>query len=450
MGLAEDDLMLLRILLERAYMFTTAGSRSEDVWKYGLPKNIEDIPGNTKRHVQEVVGGDFDASIPIDPGERRAKMIGRSGLGSVAQTGERPKEMADASDKEPEVVMEREVAGTPDSIRAIMESIQNRGRGIWKARGGEQLEIQERRKIITHHDTEGSLMGGLGGRIVGTRKEDKTPSSRASWAITSPKAPAAEELEFKRKEIGQEEDLTEARVERILDRLKRVAGIEVYQILPHRVRIEFLDGYEPYSERESTLKLAIGPAFLEFVEYVLAQIPPATNGTTQERAWIHPDIEEEIKDTPCLEPKDIAAARRMTNLYAILHCYENSVRRLIEATLEKERQPDWWESVASKSMKEMVSQRKEKKERWLSPHGDKSPLYYVEWGDLVKIIRKRAGAFLPRIGELRFIESRFEDLESLRNIVAHNGTLPSEDDFNRVMLSFRDWKRQIGQDDENE
>lgn len=453
MGLQRDDLALLRILLERAYMFRLGGSRSDDAWKYDIPKNIEDIPDEVKRHVQEVVGEGFDPSIPIDPDERRRKLAGRSGPWGDTDRGEQLAEKATGSDDQPAIILEKEVAGTPDSIRAIMEMIQNRGGGVWKSRGGEQLEIRERRKIVTQHDTDGSLAGGLGGRIVGTRREDKTPSSRASWAITSPKAPSVEELESKRKELTQQDDdLTEERVERILDRLKRVAGIEVYQVLPHRARVEFLDGYEPYSDRDHALRLMIGSAFVEFAEEVVADLPTTPSGPTQQGTWIHSDIEEELKDTPYLLQEDIVAARRMTDLYAILHCYENSVRRFIEKTLAGSLGPDWWESVASKAMKQTVRQRKEKeeKERWLSPRGDKSPLYYLEWGDLVKIIRKREQAFLPHIGEIRFIESRFEDLESLRNIVAHHGTLPSEDDFNRAVLSFRDWKRQIGRGDENE
>ena len=97
-------------------------------------------------------------------------------------------------------------------------------------------------------------------------------------------------------------------------------------------------------------------------------------------------------------------------------------------------------------MKNLVKGRKEKekKERWLSPRGETSPLYYLEWGDLVKLIRKEQNLFLPRVSSLRFVENRFEELESLRNIVAHNGVLPSDDDFQRVVLSFRDWCKQLG------
>lgn len=158
-----------------------------------------------------------------------------------------------------------------------------------------------------------------------------------------------------------------------------------------------------------------------------------------------PDLAQ-VTQTPFLSPNDISDAHKMSELYVVLHCYENSVRRLIEKVFVDEYGEDWWNQVASNSMKRFVEGRKEteKKKRWLSPRGTTSPLYYLEWGDLVKLIRKKQNLFLSQIGSLRFVENRFEDLESLRNIVAHNGILPSGDDFQRVIISFRDWCRQVG------
>jgi hypothetical protein len=46
--------------------------------------------------------------------------------------------------------------------------------------------------------------------------------------------------------------------------------------------------------------------------------------------------------------------------------------------------------------------------------------------------------FLSYIGDIHFIDNRFAQLEDLRNIVAHHGILPSEDDFQRVFISYRD------------
>lgn len=153
----------------------------------------------------------------------------------------------------------------------------------------------------------------------------------------------------------------------------------------------------------------------------------------------------QVADTPFPVDNDIADAHKMGELYVVLHCYENSVRRFVTNTLSKELGDDWWGKIATEQMKEAVRgrQEKERKERWLSPRGATSPLYYLEWGDLVKIIRREEQRFIPYIGSLRFVENRFGELEGLRNIIAHSGVLPSDDDFQRVVISFRDWRRQI-------
>ncbi|MFN6529340.1 Swt1 family HEPN domain-containing protein [Nostoc sp. ChiSLP03a] len=155
----------------------------------------------------------------------------------------------------------------------------------------------------------------------------------------------------------------------------------------------------------------------------------------------------EIFNTPYLNHEDVFSADRMSSLYVILHCYENSVRCFIEKIFLKELGDNWWEQVANSQMLEKVERVKNKeiKNKWVSPRGGSSPLYCIDWGDLARLIKNNKEFFLPYIGDINFIENRFTQLEDLRNIVAHHGILPSEDDFQRVFISFRDWCRQIGQ-----
>jgi hypothetical protein len=152
-----------------------------------------------------------------------------------------------------------------------------------------------------------------------------------------------------------------------------------------------------------------------------------------------------VVDAPCLEDIDIINSRKMSELYIILHCYENSVRHFIEKVLLSEYGDSWWEQVASSKQKNKLNERQkvEDEKKWISPRSGASPLYYLDWGDLIGLIRKEQNLFIPYIGSLTFVENRFGELETLRNIVAHNGVLPSEDDFQRVVISFRDWCRQI-------
>lgn len=149
---------------------------------------------------------------------------------------------------------------------------------------------------------------------------------------------------------------------------------------------------------------------------------------------------------PYIGQADVDAAHKMAELYIIIHCYENSARRLIENTLSTALGSNWWDQATNASMSKKYADRKlkEEKNKWLSPRGAGSPLYYLDWSDLVNIIRKFPAEFSTVIHDIKFVELRLEELEKTRNIVAHNGVLPSEDDFQRVILSFKDWCKQLG------
>jgi len=151
-----------------------------------------------------------------------------------------------------------------------------------------------------------------------------------------------------------------------------------------------------------------------------------------------------IDQTPLLNLDEIESARRMAELYVIIHCYENSARKLIQSTLESKLGENWWDIAANQTLKNNANQlkQKEQKHKWITPRGS-SMLFYVDWGDLVSLIRKYETDFVPVIGDLKFIELRMEELERYRNIIAHNGTLESKDDYDQIILSFRQWCKQV-------
>ena len=446
MRLDSDQVKQLGWLLSQAHQFRSGGSYSEVEWAFEFPDDVEDIPEDTISLVRQVVADDFDQEVPLDSKDRQAALTGRARVDSNRRTIEdREGEYASRTPAGARVA-DTSIEGSPDTFRAIMESIGNRLGRVWIAPNGERLEFSEKRRIVTYRDTDGSLFGGMGGRITGTRREDATPSTRASWVVTSSRGPTEQDIEKKRLEIQEELGASEDKVQRFLDRLKRVAGIEVYETQPNQLHIQFLDGYEPYSKASADMIVPIGAAFAGFANFILEDLPQEPSDTRKRpTSWIHDNIAKELSATPFLDDEDVEAAHTMADLYAILHCYENSVRRLVDTVLQKGLGTEWWHDVASGSMQRAVRERiaREEKEKWLSPRGGRSPLYYLDWGDLEKIMRKKEELFVQHIGSLRFIESRFGDLESLRNIVAHNGTLPSVDDFNRALISFRDWRKQM-------
>ena len=175
---------------------------------------------------------------------------------------------------------------------------------------------------------------------------------------------------------------------------------------------------------------------------------PAVSAFEKEYGYLwetEPQIEDAagILRTPYLSDEEISKAQKMAQLYIVLHCYENSARKLVELVLHRKLGDNWWEIAANSAQKSKVKSRKEteKKHCWLTPRGD-NPLFYIDWADLLSLIRKYEADFLPYIKDIKFVELRFEELERVRNITAHNGFLPNSEDFQRVILSFKDWCRQ--------
>ena len=84
---------------------------------------------------------------------------------------------------------------------------------------------------------------------------------------------------------------------------------------------------------------------------------------------------------------------------------------------------------------------REAKNKWLTSRGA-DELNYIDWGDLVTLIRKFPKEFETFIGNTKFAELKLEELENLRNTIAHNGVLP-DDEIARVELYLKDWCKQI-------
>jgi len=151
----------------------------------------------------------------------------------------------------------------------------------------------------------------------------------------------------------------------------------------------------------------------------------------------------DVSKTPSLTRTDIENAFKMGQVYVALHCLENSVRSLLRKVLEDKLGEYWWDKAASDPMKRKLSERKsrEEKNKWLTSRGA-DELNYMDWGDLVTLIRKFPKEFESFIGSTKFAELRLEELENLRNTIAHNGVLP-DDEIARIELYFKDWCKQV-------
>jgi hypothetical protein len=136
-------------------------------------------------------------------------------------------------------------------------------------------------------------------------------------------------------------------------------------------------------------------------------------------------------------------ALEMGRLYVVLHCFENEIRALIRQTLEEKEGPDWKDKLTPRAKRNAESRRETAlKDSWLE--GDKDDvLGFVDFGDLSNIIVDKWEHFEVLIPSQHWLRQRMDELEKVRNFIAHNRMLlPSE--FQRVYMYIADWNRVIG------
>lgn len=135
---------------------------------------------------------------------------------------------------------------------------------------------------------------------------------------------------------------------------------------------------------------------------------------------------------------------KMARLYALMNCFENSVRDLIKERLKEKFGIDWWEKGIPKKIKEFAQERLDtaKKNDWLE--GDNTELIeFCEFGHLSDIISENWQSFRDLIPTQHWLKQRMDELEKSRNYIAHNRLLlPSE--FRRIEQYINDWNKQVG------
>jgi hypothetical protein len=137
-------------------------------------------------------------------------------------------------------------------------------------------------------------------------------------------------------------------------------------------------------------------------------------------------------------------ALRMARLYAVLYCFENSVRELITAKLLENHGANWWDACVPPKVRQFAEGRKSgaEKNSWLEG-APASLLQYVEFGHLADIIVANWDSFSDLIPSQHWLKQRFDELEKVRNFVAHNRLL-LENEFERIEMYISDWSKQVG------
>lgn len=138
------------------------------------------------------------------------------------------------------------------------------------------------------------------------------------------------------------------------------------------------------------------------------------------------------------------AALRMTRVYAMIYCFENSVREVVRGRLEEKYRVDWWVKGVPKKIRELAESRRDAAQQnsWLE--GDNiDDLSFIEFGHLSDIITLNWEDFSDLVPSQHWLKQRFDEMEQARNYIAHNRMLlPSE--FDRLEMYVSDWNKQVG------
>jgi hypothetical protein len=135
-------------------------------------------------------------------------------------------------------------------------------------------------------------------------------------------------------------------------------------------------------------------------------------------------------------------ALEMARLYAVLYCFENEVRDYVRQTLHEKEGAEWLSKLPQK-IREHAEGRMASalKDSWLE--GEKTDLLgFIEFGHLAQIILNK-WEYFPIIPSQHWLKQRMDEMEKVRNFIAHNRMLlPSE--FQRLYMYIADWNRVVG------
>jgi hypothetical protein len=135
--------------------------------------------------------------------------------------------------------------------------------------------------------------------------------------------------------------------------------------------------------------------------------------------------------------------------YKFMFIIENSLRELIIDIMQKKFGPKWYKSriPGDINAKYINAINCEKKIKWqnLVPH---HPIYYIDFPDLKKIIIQKNNwdeIFKRMFGNKEWLIGLFNELEFIRNIIAHNRNL-SKNLSKYLSDSFKKLSKIIGED----
>ena len=134
---------------------------------------------------------------------------------------------------------------------------------------------------------------------------------------------------------------------------------------------------------------------------------------------------------------------RMQKSYRVMFVFENLVRELIVEQMSEKHGANWFNKVSTPPMKKKHQDRlKEEEKNGWHQGVETYAIYYLDFGDLGRMIRNHWQVFKEFFPDQAWVENRMREAERCRNVVAHSKQLGSEDQ-SRLEMHLKDWINQV-------
>lgn len=150
--------------------------------------------------------------------------------------------------------------------------------------------------------------------------------------------------------------------------------------------------------------------------------------------------EKEIVDTEIFEMDIRKQAKQMVDLYYLLFCLENAIRKLITDRLKEKYSSAWWETKVPETVKRNVLRKKNNEKDTPFSERSEEPIYYTDFRDLIEIIEQNWTDFSDTFRSIESVKATLTTLNVLRRPIAHNSALDA-DEILRFKLHIKDWIR---------
>lgn len=149
---------------------------------------------------------------------------------------------------------------------------------------------------------------------------------------------------------------------------------------------------------------------------------------------------KEIVDVELFEENIRNQAKKMSSFYYLYFCIENSVRNLITGRLQEKYKATWWDEKVPSDVKKNVEDLRKDEQDTPSEIRSDEPIYYTNFGDLIKIIESNWDDFSDTLRSKKSAIDSLRLLNRMRNPIAHSCEL-EDDEIQRFQLAIKDWQR---------